>query len=336
MLDYPLGDNLLLPVRLLDNTGLPVTGKLAADVTITCKNGATTTSVGSSPVAWNEITTGAFANEGYYEMELADTVAVQAGMFTYAVSCVGARTFVGSVNVTDSAGGGGGPTAAQIADAVWDEALAGHAIAGSTGEALSDAAAGGSIDVGAIADAVWDEALAGHATSGTGGKVLADAATASALSAVASTVSTNLDATVSSRASATNLATLQLTATDVEADIAALQLDVDGIASDLATNLDVAVSSRATAADLGDLTAAVENMETAVGDVETAITAAQTDIAYLTKLQEGRWKIHLTGADANRLVIYDEDGTTPLVKFDLLDGAGDPTYINPFERTPVE
>lgn len=40
-------------------------------------------------------------------------------------------------------GGGSAPTAAEVADAVWDEALAGHAAAGSTGEALSNASAGG-------------------------------------------------------------------------------------------------------------------------------------------------------------------------------------------------
>jgi hypothetical protein len=41
-------------------------------------------------------------------------------------------------------GAGSAPTAAQVADAVWDEALAGHAVAGSAGQALS--AAGGAAD----------------------------------------------------------------------------------------------------------------------------------------------------------------------------------------------
>ena len=34
------------------------------------------------------------------------------------------------------------PSAASVADAVWDEAIAGHAGAGSTGEALSSAGSG--------------------------------------------------------------------------------------------------------------------------------------------------------------------------------------------------
>jgi len=64
----------------------------------------------------------------------------------------------------------------EIADAVWDELLAGHAGAGSTGEAL--AAAGGVTPptAGAIADAVWDELLGDHTGVGSTGEALADAA----------------------------------------------------------------------------------------------------------------------------------------------------------------
>jgi hypothetical protein len=65
------------------------------------------------------------------------------------------------------------PTAAAIADQVWDEAIAGHAAAGSTGEALSDAGAAGTPPTAAeVADAVWDEALAGHLGAGSTGEAL--------------------------------------------------------------------------------------------------------------------------------------------------------------------
>lgn len=63
---------------------------------------------------------------------------------------------------------------ASIADAVWDEALAGHLTAGSTGEKLNAP----SVDNAAIADAVWDEATAGHATAGTYGLQATDTKTA--------------------------------------------------------------------------------------------------------------------------------------------------------------
>jgi hypothetical protein len=64
--------------------------------------------------------------------------------------------------------------AAEIADAVWDEALSTHTTAGSTGEALDDAASG-SASAADIADAVWDEALSGHLTAGSTGDALNDA-----------------------------------------------------------------------------------------------------------------------------------------------------------------
>lgn len=63
---------------------------------------------------------------------------------------------------------------AEIADAVWDEALSGHSTIGSTGEALDDAAAG-SASAAAIADAVWDEAIGGHLSVGSTGDALNDA-----------------------------------------------------------------------------------------------------------------------------------------------------------------
>jgi len=58
---------------------------------------------------------------------------------------------------------------AEIADAVWDEAIAGHLTAGSTGAALNGATAP---TAAAVADAVWDEALAGHLSAGSTGEAL--------------------------------------------------------------------------------------------------------------------------------------------------------------------
>lgn len=48
----------------------------------------------------------------------------------------------------------------------------------------------------------------------------------------------------------------------------------------------------------------------------------------------GKWQIFTTGPDANRLVLYRQDGSV-LKKFDLTDGVGAPTYTSPFTRTPV-
>jgi hypothetical protein len=57
------------------------------------------------------------------------------------------------------------PTAAAISDAVWDEDLSGHAVSGSTGEALASAATGGD---------PWGTALPGAYGAGTAGQIVGD------------------------------------------------------------------------------------------------------------------------------------------------------------------
>lgn len=88
-------------------------------------------------------------------------------------------------------GGGSGPTASEIADAVWDEATSGHTSSGTYGKAVGDGVTGWATATGfntttpptaaAISDAVWDEAASGHASSGTFGKYVADILTDTAV-----------------------------------------------------------------------------------------------------------------------------------------------------------
>lgn len=66
---------------------------------------------------------------------------------------------------------------------------------------------------------------------------------------------------------------------------------------------------------------------------EEAETKAVADS--LLVYQQGKWEIVVSGADANRLILYEQDGTTVLQKFDLQNANGDPTFINPFRRIPV-
>jgi len=98
---------------------------------------------------------------------------------------VAARLLTAGTNIVLAKGVGvtglNDPTVAAIANQVWDEAIAGHAGAGSTGEALSDAGAAGTPPTAAeVADAVWDEAIAGHAGAGSTGEALAAASSGSA------------------------------------------------------------------------------------------------------------------------------------------------------------
>jgi hypothetical protein len=57
------------------------------------------------------------------------------------------------------------PTAAEISDAVWDEATSGHTTAGTTGKALTDAGSAGD---------PWTTALPGAYGAGTAGKIVGD------------------------------------------------------------------------------------------------------------------------------------------------------------------
>jgi len=105
----------------------------------------------------------------------------QAGLAAFITQDTGttyASVVAGSVvnEIVDNFPGSSSPTVSEIADGVWDELIAGHAISGSTGEALS--AAGGAGDP-------WITALPGAYSSGQAGFILG----------------TNLNATVSSRSS---------------------------------------------------------------------------------------------------------------------------------------
>lgn len=70
---------------------------------------------------------------------------------------------------TDGANTTTPPTVGAIADQVWDEAIAGHVGAGSTGAALNGATAPTAEEV---ADAVWDEPKSAHTTPGSFGDYL--------------------------------------------------------------------------------------------------------------------------------------------------------------------
>jgi hypothetical protein len=94
---------------------------------------------------------------------------------------------------TDSANTTAPPAASAVADAVWDEALAGHTGAGSAGAKLSTTTIVSDLPgeppaASAVADAVWDELLSGHTTAGSAGEYLAGAGGGSSPSAIADAV----------------------------------------------------------------------------------------------------------------------------------------------------
>jgi hypothetical protein len=238
--------NINLPNQTMDIIG-NITGNLSGSV------GSVTGAVGS--------VTGLTASDvGAIKAEtdkLADTLEDDAGTYRFTTNAL-----------EQAPTGGSAPTAATIADAVWDELLSGHAVSGSTGEALSAAGTAGD---------PWTTALPGAYGSGTAGKIIGD----------------NINATISSRASQTSvddlptnaeLATSQASADDATlAAIAGLNnLSAAGVRTELATELgriDAAVSTRATPAQVATELGTYDAPTKAELDAAVALLATAANLA---------------------------------------------------------
>jgi hypothetical protein len=185
------------------------------------------------------------------------------------------------------------PTAAAIADAVWDELTADHQTAATTGKALTDASSAGD---------PWSTALPGAYGAGTAGKMLSDAAvevtailvdTGTTIPASIATIDTNVDAILVDTGT-----TLPATLASILADTGELQTDwVDGGRLDLILDSVAAPASAAAIADAvwdevssghvgagtmgGDLASALAGLTSSVaglGSVENTITVTVNSV----------------------------------------------------------
>lgn len=181
-------------------------------------------------------------------------------------------TIVYKIFGTAPSSGGSGPSAATIADAVWDELLSGHAVSGSAGEALSAAGTAGD---------PWTTALPGAYGSGTAGKIIGD----------------NINATISSRATQTSLDTLDdyvdtevaaifsrigaPVGASISADIAAVQADTDNIQ----TRIPAALVSGRMDASVGAMAANVMTAAAAAADLTTELQSGLATSSAVSTLQ---------------------------------------------------
>ena len=140
-------------------------------------------------------------------IDVATSTRLASASYTAPLDAAGTRSAVGLASANLDTQLGALPTAAENADAVWDEALSGHLSAGSTGEALNAAGAAGD---------PWTTSLPGAYSSGQAGHI----------------IGTYLDAAISTRlatsgytaplsASGTRTA-LGLASADLDAQLAAL------------------------------------------------------------------------------------------------------------------
>jgi hypothetical protein len=224
------------------------------------------------------------------------------------LDAAGVRTAVGLASANLDTQLGALPTAAENSDAVWDEAIAGHAGVGSTGEALANATAP---TAAAVADAVWDEAISGHLGAGSTGNALNAAGSAGdpwstpipgayGAGTAGKILGDNINATIGSRASQTSvddlptnaeLSTALGTADDaVLAAVAALndlsQADIRAALGLASANLDTQLDALPTNAELA----------TALASADDAVLAA---IAALNNLSQANVRTALGLASAN-------------------------------------
>ena len=137
-------------------------------------SGRMDSSVGA--MASNTLTATAIASDAITAAKIASDVGTEIGTATWGI---GTRTLTAGTNIVLAKGTGvtgfNDPDASAIADAVWDEARAGHTTSGTFGYYLDSAISGvstGGVSVSDIADAVWDEALSGHVAAGSAGERL--------------------------------------------------------------------------------------------------------------------------------------------------------------------
>lgn len=181
------------------------------------------------------------------------------------------------------------PSAGANADAVWDEVLAGHLTGGTTGAALN--AAGGAGDP-------WSTALPGAYGAGTAGKIVGD----------------SLDAAISSRAAA--------------ADLATVQADTDAIQVVLGTPAGASL-----AADI----AAVEGQTDDIGVAGAGLTAVpwnpawdaevQSEVADALAAYDPPTHAELTSATANLDAAVSTRATPAQVNAEVLDVLTVDTFV---------
>jgi len=219
-----------------------------------------------------------------------------------------ARILTANTNFND-------PTAATIADAVWDEAIAGHAGVGSTGEALAGATAP---SAATVADAVWDELVTGHDGAGKAGAQLW-----TDIDAIAVDVA-GLDGAAMRGTDSAALASVctegrlsELDATNLPANIDTIAVDVAGLDGAAMRGTDsAALASVCTEGRLAELDAA--NLPTDVTNVvKTTTTIADGDSlaanSLLLWMRRMRWMLNnkMAVVDATGgYTLYKDDGTT--------------------------
>lgn len=179
-----------------------------------------------------------------------------------------------------------------------------------------------------IADAVWDEDATAHQTQGTFGQAIGDPAADN--TTIWGAVNSNLDATVSSRASQTSVDTVDGI---VDAILVDTGTTLDGKVNDIQSRLPAALDSGRMSSNMGALngstTAADNLLAGALGLVASTCTTGSSTTSVVTNLTEatdnhynGRVITFVSGALAGQTAsITDYDGTSKTLTVSTLTEA---------------
>jgi hypothetical protein len=187
--------------------------------------------------------------------------------------------------------GGSAPSAADIADAVWDEAISGHLTSGTTGNALNAAGSAGD---------PWSTSLPGAYGAGTAGNIIGN----------------NLDASVSSKASQTSVDTVD---TNVDSILAAIPANFADLAITSSTGrVTVGTNNDKTGYSITGTISTLDALDTAQdtqhSTTRSAITALNdldaAGVRTAIGLSSANIDTQLSTIDANVDLILEDTGTT--------------------------
>jgi hypothetical protein len=276
-------------VRLVDvgDRYTPITGKTGADATVTFAKGDGTTANYAGSATLTELSAGAYSGAGIYQLTVPTAVTDVLGPLGYIISVSGAEKFPG-----------------EPLDVVANTAADNYTRLG------APAGASHAADVAAVKSAVDTNATNVTAvkakTDNLPGDPASQATTGTAITSAVSTLATSSAlTTVGTSVTAIKAKTDNLPASPAnETTLAAVKTKTDALPSDPADE---------------------SLLEAAVAAVASSVTSVSGKADTLLKAALNRRAVFTSGGDAFREVLFDDDGTSALHKWDLKGEAGAPT-----------
>jgi hypothetical protein len=349
-----------MAVRLFDTAFAPVTGVAQASTTVTlAKTPSMTPSAltATTHYTWTELVTGAFSTQGVYKLTILASQISTPGEYTVAITG-GTGKAVIQFSVHDNYTSDvytrlGAPNfTSVVGDIANVKAVLGVPTLTVSGDIAAVKSDTGTINtrVGAPVGASISADIAAVKSETSTINSYTNSINTKIGTPVAASVSADI-AAVKSDTGTINTVTGTINTTtgtintklgtpagaSVSADIVAVKADTGSALSQATTaaTQSTTAANNTTAIDTKLGTPAGASVSADIAAVQTDIDTANTDVTLVKKYLQGTWYIYTTGPDANRLVIFDDDGITPLIKFDLKDSVGSATTTNPFRRVKV-